>query len=53
MFNKEKRYISRQANEIVPVDIQILMWNMIDELKPKMELDYLQIFQTKEKKRIW
>jgi Staphylococcal protein of unknown function (DUF960). len=49
MFNKEKRYISRQANEIVPVEIQILMWNMVDELKSKMELDYLQIFRLKKK----
>lgn len=49
MFNKEKRYISRQANEIVPVEIQVLMWNMIDELKSKMELDYLQIFRLKKK----
>lgn len=49
MFNKEKRYISRQANEIIPIGIQILMWNMIDELKSKMELDYLQIFRLKKK----
>lgn len=49
MFKKEKRYISRQANGIVSIEIQILMWNMIDELKSKMELDYLQIFRLKKK----
>ncbi|WP_270215088.1 DUF960 family protein [Clostridium butyricum] len=49
MFNNEKRYISRQANEIVPVEIQILMWSMIDELKSQMELDYLQIFRLNKK----
>lgn len=50
MFKKENRYVSRQANEIVPVEIQILMWNMIDELKLKIELDYLQIFRLKKQK---
>lgn len=49
MFKQENRYVSRQANEIVPVEIQVLMWNMIDELKSKMELDYLQIFRLKKK----
>ena len=48
MFNG-KKYVSRQANEIVPIEIQILMWSMIDELKYKMELDYLQIFRLKKK----
>lgn len=49
MFKQQNRYISRQANEIVPAEIQILMWNMIDELKSKIELDYLQIFRLKKK----
>lgn len=49
MFKQQNRYISRQANEIVPVEIQILMWNIIDELKSKIELDYLQIFRLKKK----
>lgn len=39
MFNG-KKYVSRQVNEIVPMEIPILMWNMIDELKSKMDLDY-------------
>ena len=49
LFNKNKRYVSRQANEIVPIEIQILIWNMIDNLNSKIELDYLQIFRIKEK----
>lgn len=48
MFKQENRYVSRQANELIPVGIQLLMWNMIDELKPKIELDYLQIFRLKK-----
>lgn len=48
MFNG-KKYVSRQANEIVPIEIQILMWSMIDELKSQKELDYLQIFRLKKK----
>lgn len=48
MFNG-KKYVSRQANEIVPIEIQILMWSMIDELKEKIKVDYLQIFRIKKK----
>lgn len=49
MFKQQNCYNSRQANEIVPVEIQILMWSIIDELKSKIELDYLQIFRLKKK----
>lgn len=49
MFKKENRYISRQVNETVPMQLQILMWSMIDSLKKKRELDYLQIFRLKVK----
>lgn len=48
LFNG-KKYVSRQANEIVPIEIQILMWSMIDELKEKIKVDYLQIFRLKKK----
>ena len=47
MFNG-KKYVSRQANEIVPIEIQILMWRMIDELKEKIKVDYLQIFKISQ-----
>lgn len=49
MFKKENRYVSRQVNETVPMELQILMWSMIDSLKGKKELDYLQIFRLKVK----
>lgn len=49
LFKQEKRYLSRRAHEIVPIEIQILMWSMIDDLKSKIELDYLQIFRLKKK----
>ena len=49
MFKQENRYVSRQVNEAVPMQLQILMWSMIDSLKQKKELDYLQIFRLKVK----
>lgn len=49
MFKKENRYVSRQVNENVPIQLQILMWSMIDSLKEKKKLDYLQIFRLKVK----
>lgn len=44
MFNG-KKYVSRQANEIIPMEIQVILWNMIDELQEKIAVDYLQIFK--------
>lgn len=49
MFKKENRYVSRQVNEVIPIQLQILMWSMIDSLKEKKKLDYLQIFRLKLK----
>jgi hypothetical protein len=49
MFKQENRYVSRQVNEAVPMQLQILLWGMIDLLKEKKELDYLQIFRLKVK----
>ncbi len=49
MFKKENRYVSRQVNENIPIQLQILMWSMIYSLKEKKELDYLQIFRLKVK----
>ena len=49
MFKQENRYVSRLVNENVPMQLQILMWSMIDSLKGKKELDYLQIFRLKVK----
>ena len=49
MFKQENRYVSRQVNEVVPIQLQILMWSMIDSLKEKKKLDYLQIIRLKVK----
>lgn len=49
MFKQENRYVSRQVNEAVSIQLQILMWSMIDSLKGKKQLDYLQIFRLKVK----
>ena len=45
MFNKENRYVSRCANSAIDIRLQLIMWNLIDELKMKGEVDYLQIFR--------
>ncbi|WP_297426046.1 DUF960 family protein [Clostridium sp.] len=45
MFNKENRYVSRVANSAIGIRLQLIMWNLIDELKMKVKVDYLQIFR--------
>ena len=45
MFKKENRYLSRGANEAIDLRLQLIIWNLIDELKQKKEVDYLQIFR--------
>ena len=45
MFNKENRYVSRGANSVIHIGLQLIIWNLIDELKRKKEVDYLQIFR--------
>lgn len=47
MFKQENRYVSRQVNEVVPIQLQILLWSMVDSLNEKKKLDYLQIFRLK------
>ncbi len=50
MFKQENRYVSREINKIVSVEIQIVMWGIIDNLKKtEIKLDYLQIFRIKKK----
>ena len=49
MFKKENRYVSRQVNEVVSIQLQIVMWSMIDSLKEKKKLDYLQVFRLEVK----
>lgn len=43
MFKKENRYMTRKIVEEIPLEINILLWNLIDELQ--IEKDYLQIFE--------
>lgn len=45
-FNKDKRYLTRGVNSDIPLELQILLWNMIDSLisSTKVKLDYLQVF---------
>ena len=38
-----ERYLTREVADIVPVEIQLLMWKLIEELKVKK--DYLQVFE--------
>lgn len=44
MFEKSKgRYLSRGVNDSIPLELQIFMWNAIDQMpEPK---DYLQVFR--------
>lgn len=50
MFKKENRYVTRGINVEVDLAIQIVLWNMIDELKRKgdIKLDYLQVFEVEK-----
>lgn len=48
MFEKwKKRYLTRGVDAGIPLDLQIFMWDSIDNL-PK-ERDYLQVFHLSEK----
>lgn len=43
MFAEENRYITRGVNEKLDLPLQILLWNLVDDLK--IEKDYLQVFK--------
>lgn len=45
MFTNE-RYLTREVAERVPIDIQLLMWDLVEKLQ---ERDYLQIFELTPK----
>ncbi|MCC0653907.1 MULTISPECIES: DUF960 family protein [unclassified Clostridioides] len=42
MFDKD-RYLTRGVSKEIPLEIQILLWSMIGEIKIKK--DYLQVFE--------
>ena len=40
-----KRYITNGIENEIPIELQFVMWDLIDELRnSKQKLDYLQIF---------
>lgn len=46
MFDNE-RYVTRGIANTVPLSLQIMMWNMINELcQTKKKIDYLQVFKV-------
>lgn len=42
MFTNEK-YLTREVADRVPIEMQMLMWNLVEEIE--VEKDYLQIFE--------
>ncbi|EOY7133950.1 DUF960 family protein [Clostridioides difficile] len=45
MFTNE-RYLTREVADRVPIDIQLLMWDLVQQVEEK---DYLQIFELTPK----
>ena len=43
MFKKENRYLTREVLEVVPIEINLLLFDLIDKIPT--EKDYLQIFE--------
>lgn len=42
-----KRYITTGINDSIEIDLQLYMWQLIDDLKVKknFKIDYLQVFE--------
>ncbi|MBM0838509.1 hypothetical protein F1614_07485 [Staphylococcus epidermidis] len=49
---KINRYITRGISEHLSLDIQILLWNMVDERENPPHTDYLHIFRLQEEENI-
>ena len=45
---KINRYITRGINESIPLDLQILLWHMVEEKDNQPHTDYLHIFKLQE-----
>ncbi len=43
---KNQKYITRGIQSTLPIEIQLLLWNMIDSMKVTKK-DYLQVFKFK------
>ena len=45
-FDKVNRYLTRGINNDLPIEVQIVLWDMIDNLvKSEKNTDYLQVFR--------
>ena len=45
MFDNRSRYITRGVGNRIPLDIQIFIWQLLEDLKDTVgEVDYLQVF---------
>ena len=45
MFDNGSRYITRGVGNRIPLEIQIFIWQLIEDLKDTVgEVDYLQVF---------
>lgn len=49
MFNNH-RYITKGIKENIGIELQIVLWNLIDALKKKQgfKIDYLQVFELRD-----
>ena len=45
---KINRYITRGINESIPLDLQTLLWHMVEEKDNQSHTDYLHIFKLQE-----
>ncbi|MCF7930464.1 MAG: DUF960 domain-containing protein [Acholeplasmataceae bacterium] len=44
----ETRYLTKGISETIPFEIQIFLWNAVDEsVESKIDTDYLQVFKFK------
>ncbi len=42
---ENNRYMTRGFQDTIPLELQITIFQLIDELKMKSKMDYLQVFQ--------
>lgn len=48
--DRTKRFLTKAISKTIPLEIQILLWNLIDQqIKRGTELDYLQVFELRSK----
>ncbi len=45
MSNKEQCYMTKEIYMNPPLEIQMFLWLKVDELKKRVKLDYLQVFE--------